>query len=364
MMQDSQSKGNPVVKISTPYGLGSGFMLQQYNCIVTNRHVVEGCREVVLNGTNFEKQISQVIYFDPLYDLAFIKPPENVDFKPIYTATSDYKITEGETVTAVGHPFGLKFTGTKGIVSCADRKWNGIDYIQTDAAINPGNSGGPLLNANGEVIGVNTFILANGHNLGFSLPFYILVKCLNEFFKSGYDFSVRCSSCSNLVCESTLQNGYCPYCGTKMNIDDFKGKSYVPHNISAIIEKILQQTGFDIKLIRNGENSWEIFDKNISITIENDVENKLITADSTLCRLSKNNIADMYKFLLKENAKISRLVFSTQNTNISLSTSYIDHDDFHEETAQELFSRYINCAYRYSKILISRYGCLPAGFDE
>ena len=86
---------------------------------------------------------------------------------------------DGEVVVAIGHPFGLNYTATQGVISKVDRIRDGVKYIQIDAAINPGNSGGPLVNKEGEVIGINSFIIRGGDNLGFALPVSYLKEALD-----------------------------------------------------------------------------------------------------------------------------------------------------------------------------------------
>lgn len=355
---------NAIVKIQNPWGLGTGFCLNRYNLIVTNRHVIQGCRKVVINGETFKKRTARVLYADPRFDLAFIEKPEGISFPDLDLAPMDRQLHDGEPITAIGHPFGLQYTNTQGIISKAARKQNGIDYIQTDAAINPGNSGGPLISQDGYVVGVNTFIMANGQNLGFSLPWTYLQKAIDEFLASGRVYSVRCQSCSNIVTEDQFKNGYCPFCGEKMDSEDFSGKDLILCETSKNVEQILSKLGYNIDLIRNGKDSWEILDNNISIRINYIPENEYVVADSTLCTLSKNNIARVYAYMLKENAKIPRMAFSVDNNYIGLSTSCIKNDDFHTDTAEELYNLFINYCRRFANILINRYGCLPIDIDE
>ncbi|MBR2887744.1 MAG: hypothetical protein IKB95_05925, partial [Bacteroidales bacterium] len=130
------------------------------------------------------------------------------------------------------------------------------------------------------------------------------------------------------------------------------------------VEQILAKLGYNIDLIRNGKDSWEILDNNISIRINYIPENEYVVADSTLCTLSKNNIARVYAYMLKENAKIPRMAFSVDNNYIGLSTSCIKNDDFHTDTAEELYNLFINYCRRFANILINRYGCLPIDIDE
>ncbi|MBR4441050.1 MAG: trypsin-like peptidase domain-containing protein [Bacteroidales bacterium] len=364
MTKLTQKIENAVVRIQTPWGLGTGFCLNRYNLIVTNRHVVQGCRKVVINGENFKKRTAQVLYADPLYDLAFVEKPANIPFTDLDLAPADYVLNDGESIMAVGHPFGLKYTNTKGIISKAARKQNGIDYIQTDAAINPGNSGGPLINQDGNVVGVNTFIMASGQNLGFALPWSYLQKAIDEFQNSGRTYSVRCHSCSNLVAESQFHNGFCPFCGERMDSEDFLGKDLILCETSKNVEQILKNLGYNTDIIRNGKDSWEIAENGISIRINYIPENEYVVADSTLCTLSKTDIARVYAFMLKENAKIPRMSFSVENNYIGLSTSCIKNEDFHIDTAESLYKLFIDYCRRFANILINRYGCLPIDIDE
>src|SRR5205814_7233075 len=121
------------------------------------------------------------------------------------------EVQDGDEVLAIGHPYGLNYTATQGVVSRADRVQQGIHYIQIDAAINPGNSGGPLVNEEGEVLGVNTFIIKGGDNLGFALPVSYLKEALDQYLPIKGETAIRCPSCGTVVTEKTLDNGeYCP----------------------------------------------------------------------------------------------------------------------------------------------------------
>jgi serine protease Do len=144
-----------VIQIATPYSTGTGFYLKKYDLIITNEHVVRDNVEVVIDGKTFEKQLTQVLFVDPKYDLAFLKTPED-NGMPEIEIDGLVELNEGDRVIAVGHPFGLKYTATQGIISNLLHQQQNVNYIQHDAALNPGNSGGPLINLEGKVIGVNT----------------------------------------------------------------------------------------------------------------------------------------------------------------------------------------------------------------
>ncbi len=151
--------------------LGSGFIISEDGYIVTNHHVIKDADKVkVILHDNKEYQAS-VIGTDQMTDLALIKI-EAKNLTPLKFGSSS-KIEVGSWVVAIGSPFGLEQTVTAGIVSAKGRIIGSgpyDDFIQTDASINPGNSGGPLLNLDGEVIGINTAITRSGQGIGFAIP--------------------------------------------------------------------------------------------------------------------------------------------------------------------------------------------------
>jgi serine protease Do len=152
--------------------LGSGFIIDQEGFIVTNNHVVEGADQIKVRLANEEEYDATVVGRDPKTDLALIKIEGAKDLVPLPVGDSDAQEV-GTWVVAIGSPFGLEQTVTAGIVSAKGRIIGSgpyDDFVQTDASINPGNSGGPLINMNGEVIGINTAIVASGQGIGFAIP--------------------------------------------------------------------------------------------------------------------------------------------------------------------------------------------------
>jgi len=181
--------------IDIPKGAGSGFVWNKDGYIVTNYHVIMDANKAVVTLKNGSKYNAVLVGAAPDYDIAVLKiaPIRHLLLKPVNLGTSkDLKV--GQTVYAVGNPFGLDWTMTKGIISALDRSMyanNGATIrhmIQTDASINPGNSGGPLLNSRGEVIGVNNMILSpSGANagIGFSIPIDTLKRVVSSIIKKG-----------------------------------------------------------------------------------------------------------------------------------------------------------------------------------
>ncbi len=151
--------------------LGSGFIISEDGYIVTNHHVIKDADQIKVILHDNKEYEATVVGTDPMTDLALIKI-EAKDLMALKFGSSS-KAEVGSWVVAIGSPFGLEQTVTAGIVSAKGRIIGSgpyDDFIQTDASINPGNSGGPLLNLNGEVIGINTAIVRSGQGIGFAIP--------------------------------------------------------------------------------------------------------------------------------------------------------------------------------------------------
>jgi serine protease Do len=152
--------------------LGSGFIIDKDGYVVTNNHVIEDADQIKVKLDDDNEFDAEVIGRDPNTDLALLKITAKKDLPAVKVGDSD-KLKIGQWVVAIGSPFGLERTVTAGIVSAKGRVIGSgpyDDFIQTDASINPGNSGGPLLNMQGEVVGINTAIIASGQGIGFAIP--------------------------------------------------------------------------------------------------------------------------------------------------------------------------------------------------
>jgi serine protease Do len=155
-------------------GLGSGIIVDTRGYVITNFHVVRGADAVIIRLSSKEEFRGRVVGSDPKTDLAVVRfDPGQTELRVAPLGNSD-SLRVGEWAIAIGNPFGLDQTVTVGVVSAVGRADVGIatyeNFIQTDASINPGNSGGPLVNLRGEVIGINTAIVATGQGIGFAIP--------------------------------------------------------------------------------------------------------------------------------------------------------------------------------------------------
>jgi S1-C subfamily serine protease len=174
-------------------GQGSGFILNKEGLILTNNHVIEGGQKIEVTLSNKHQYKAQLVTVDKGHDLALLKI-DAPNLVPATLAESSSDLVVGQRVYAIGNPFGLSGTMTRGIIS-AIRSVRGPennpidDAIQTDASVNPGNSGGPLLNSRGEVIGITTMIASNGADqssgIGFAIPINTAKAVLDDFAKYG-----------------------------------------------------------------------------------------------------------------------------------------------------------------------------------
>jgi len=167
--------------------LGSGFVVDKAGHIVTNNHVIEDADEIKVILSDEEEYDAEIVGRDPNTDIALIKIKSGEDLPVVQLGDSD-ALKVGQWVVAIGNPFGLDHTVTAGIVSAKGRVI-GItrydDLIQTDASINPGNSGGPLLNMKGEVVGINTAIVASGTGIGFAIPINLASGVIDQLRDKG-----------------------------------------------------------------------------------------------------------------------------------------------------------------------------------
>ncbi|MDD5373959.1 MAG: trypsin-like peptidase domain-containing protein [Sulfurimonas sp.] len=347
-----------IIQIMTPYGSGTGFIVG--DLIVTNSHVVSGMKEVVISAKKIKRSIAKVVYDDAYFDLAFISFDFEIPKNRLVLSTKT--IEDGDTVIAIGHPYGLNYSATEGIVSKASRLYGELEYVQIDAAINPGNSGGPLLSTSGEVVGVNTFIIQDSNNLGFALPYFYVDEALESYKKLNCQNIIKCQSCKNLIDEKDIKNDYCPACGIKLETAKLRRKGYNPTGITKLLEDILASLDVNVTLSRRSQASWRIDYGTARIDI-NYYENGIIIGDSKLCVIPKENIEQIYDYLLDENKKLSYLRFSINENFVYLSYLIVDSSLTPKEgkiAIDKLFKK----SNEYDDILIKRFNATKQKRDE
>lgn len=347
-----------IIQIATQTSTGTGFYIKEFDLIVSNEHVVGKNAEVTIAGRLFERRLGRVWYTDRKHDLAFLQPPDDIVMPEV--KLGNYEDTkDGDVVVAIGHPFGLNYTATQGVISKVDRVREGVKYIQIDAAINPGNSGGPLVNKKGEIIGVNSFIIRGGDNLGFALPVNYLREALALYQPHKGEASTRCHSCNNMVLSSNIEaTKYCPFCGTEVKLPQPPEKESQPVGVAKNIEEILSELGKDVKLARDGNNNWTVKEGGAKIKINYNPDNYFVAGDAYLCQLPTDTtrIKPLYQFLLKENFTLDGLVLSCVKQNIVLSCIMYDLD-MTKQNGIDMFRDLFQKADFYDQLLEKEYGC-------
>jgi S1-C subfamily serine protease len=181
--------------VEVPAGSGSGFVWDDQGHIVTNFHVVDGARSLVVRLQDQKTFTAKVVGVEPRKDIAVLKidAPKEL-LKPIVVAPTKVPLEVGQKTIAIGNPFGLDHTLTTGVISALGRQVDGAggvtirDMIQTDAAINPGNSGGPLLDSSGRLIGMNTMIYSRSGQsagIGFAVPSSTVARVVPQIIRTG-----------------------------------------------------------------------------------------------------------------------------------------------------------------------------------
>jgi serine protease Do len=348
-----------VIQIATHYSTGTGFCLQAQKIIVTNEHVVRGNSEVIVQSTFFPKQLTTVVYSDIKYDIALLALPfDDSQGVPDVSLHSDTDtMDEGDIVVSVGHPFGLEYAATQGIISNLRHRRNEISYIQHDAALNPGNSGGPLLNEKGDIIGINTFVIREGQNMGFALPAQYVNDTIAAYLQGNKKRATRCPACRISVYEDTIQQKkYCPNCGTTIELPQ-KEETFAPAGIPKTIEDVLTKMGYNVRLARVGPQSWRLQKGSANITVSYYEKKGIILCEALLALLPQQNIAAIYAYLLKQNYFLERFTFSTEGQNIVLSLM-IEDKYLNIHVIKTLLTDLFEKADYYDDILIETYGSI------
>lgn len=246
-------------------GQGSGFIIDKSGIILTNAHVVDEADKVTVtlkNGSTFEGQVRGV---DEITDLAVVKiDPKGMDL-PVAALGDSNQVSVGDWAIAVGNPLGLDNTVTLGIVSTLKRSSSEVgvpdkrlDFIQTDAAINPGNSGGPLLNENGEVIGINTAIRPDAMGIGFAIPIN-KAKEISQILARGQKVAHPYLGIQMVTLTPEL---------AKQNNNDPNSPLTVPEIRGVLIVKVLPDTPAAASGLRRGDVITDIDGKPITTASE------------------------------------------------------------------------------------------------
>jgi S1-C subfamily serine protease len=281
--------------VFVPESLGTGFVIDKQGYIVTNYHVVEGADRIEVNFFDGTITRAEVIGTDPDSDLAVIKVDlAGERLNPVTFADSDTLLI-GQRALAIGSPFGERWTLTSGIISALDRKIDGLGgfsigaVIQTDAAINPGNSGGPLLNLQGQVIGVNSQIISetrSNSGVGFAIPSNLVQHAVSEMIETG-----------------SVNYSYIGITGDDINLDIMEAYK-LPDNLrGVVVAQVLPNTP--------AANAGLLSSSDAKVDVITAIDGKPVTSFSTLIAyLASNTIPGQQVKLtvLRDGQEMSMLV--------------------------------------------------------
>lgn len=212
-----------IVTIKTDETIGTGFIADKRGIVITNAHVIGSsvkCEVTLPDETKLNGRLL-ISYFKT--DIAFIKIQTNKKLKEaVLNKNENYQV--GDTVLAYGNPLGYEHSVTKGIISAINRIIGDARYIQTDVAINPGNSGGPLINMDGEIIGINTLKIEDASGIGFAIPIVDVMSVINKALKD-FDTISKSRYCSVCGSYTASKEKWCSNCGAELESEALKKKS-------------------------------------------------------------------------------------------------------------------------------------------
>ena len=283
-----------IFKVITPNGTGSGFMVDGFECIVTNYHVVEGFKVVAIEDFKEDRFIANVVMVNPQKDIALLISKTLPKESSKLQINRDLEIKSLDRVFTLGYPFGLPFTITKGIISSVNQQIDNKKYIQTDAAINPGNSGGPIVNLNGELIAIATAKFSDADNVGFGIEYKDLIEELDGFECEDLDFKLKCNSCGSYL---KKREKFCQKCGNRIDESIFDERKPTPLNI--FVNTVLEELNLNPTLCVAGEDYWSFYYNSTPIRIFQHNEN-LFFATSPINKIPKENLEDLFEYLLRD----------------------------------------------------------------
>lgn len=287
---------------------GTGWIATEAGLVVTNAHVVGYAAFAELRDANGRVARAKVVFADMARDLAFLVPAEAIGGPPLRLADSRAAYP-GQPVLAIGHPLGLTYTLTRGVVSATDRKIQGVAYLQTDAAVNPGNSGGPLVDDGGDVLAVSTFVRAGAQNLGFALPVHAFAQELRDHAGPLASVAMRSPTYRCARCQLAYDpvDDQCVACGSPHR---FLGE----HDLAAQdlpyaeAERVIQSALSSLPLgapARVGPGVFEIEHPQVSLRVTLEDGGAEVVARCPIARLPSEGFAGFYRFLLTANDRAS-----------------------------------------------------------
>ena len=348
---------NSIFKVIVEDGSGTGFMIDGYEYIITNYHVVSHFREVILEDNNKNRYLATVVMVNSVVDIAFLVCDELKNRKSAIKLQDGLEIVNRQKVNIAGYPFGMPYVITEGIISSTKQVMENRYYIQTDAAINSGNSGGPMVDADNNLVAVVNAKFSDADNVGFGIPYGDLQKELNDFKFDDKVYRVKCNSCDNYLVNRVK---FCDNCGKAIDetlFDNYESKDET--KIMEIIDKSIADYGLNPKLCRVGKDYWEFYPKSNVIRFFTSGDYGFY-ANSPLCNVPKSNIKEALELINSDKFKPFNIGIYARNNTICLYYR-VFQNDFHNDKivdeVQKNFTKFIGKSVELSEFFINEYGC-------
>lgn len=339
-----------LLKLATPYNIGTGFYLASHNLIITNEYTIRDHLEVVVEGLAVERQLARPLFYDSYHDLAFLRTGRPLDLPAISVGTSPNPEDE---ILVLGQPQRGNIPLAEGLIKTTNYVHNDLSYYQHTAALGAEHSGGPLFNNQFEWLGMYVFDEQQQLHLG--LPLQYIMPAVEAFESGGGQPAARCFHCHKIVFESNHTSKYCPYCSNRLLLPSDL-TPYEPVGLQYTVEQIIEATGNDVRLTRRGPNTWEIEQGSAHIAISYHEESGLITGDAYLVGLSeKTDRQTLFEFLLRQNFELDNLTFSVKKDDIILSLLIFDRY-LNVDTGLRSFQHLFERADYYDDVLVDEYG--------
>jgi serine protease Do len=320
--------------------------------VVTNAHVVGDNASVVVEGEELDERLVRVVYLDTFYDLAFLGVEPGGDY-PQVVISEEWPAVG--TPVEVCWPFERRGRSVSGRVR-GSRQHHEQTLLSHDGRAGRTVAGAALFGQDGQLLGINMQDDPEHDDRSLALPAVTLAAVLREFAAGRGKPGTRCFDCRKLVFEQAGVVDHCPHCGNAIVLPS-QLRDAEPVGINATLEDILRAAGHDPRLARRGPNLWIIQKGSASIHLTYHEESGLVTGDAYLCRLPEAAGARVYAYLLRENARMRQLTFSTYGRDIILSLLIYDRY-LTVDTALPRFTHLFERADAYDDVLVREYGAV------
>ena len=342
-----------IVQIATPESTGTGFVWPNKNLIICNEHLVRGYNTIVVASIDGKKQLTSLLYSDPLIDLALLFLPDELSLNIEIEAVTAIPEHQAIPLITGGKLFGDHYCFAQGYTDVITKEY-GVAFVKHTAHLDTTYSGGPVIDKNGRLLGINSFANWEEDKFGLLLPAMEIETAIQEIEKNNFAPTAKCLECRSLN-PLVFEAKKCVVCNTVLGEVSLEkaGNQGIPQSI----ENILNDLGHNVQLARVGPYRWDIERGSATISISYFEKNGLIIGDAYLCFLPSYKNTSLLKYLLEQNNYLDGLSFGIKESQIVLSLIMFDRH-LHHETALKRINYLCSKADEYDNILVERFGAV------